>query len=71
MKGTGPWIWGGLLGLIGLLSLYISSHADSDFFYYGGLIAFGTCTGAIFYLIDKAFVKHAADSNKETSHDSS
>ena len=70
MRGTGPWIWGGLFGLISLLSLYISAHADSDLFYYSGLIVFGICTGAIFYLIDRAFLAPTSDQKKESSQDS-
>ena len=40
MQGTGKWIAGGVIGLIGVLGLFLSAHAHDATFYYVGLAVF-------------------------------
>ncbi len=55
MIGTGKWIAGGLLGLLGILGLFMSANAADAQFYYLGIGVFVTCVGAIMLMVHTSF----------------
>ncbi len=40
MEGMGKWIAGAVIGLIGVLGLFLAAHAHDDALYYAGLAVF-------------------------------
>ncbi|MGQ0675243.1 MAG: hypothetical protein ACT4N4_04045 [Rhodospirillales bacterium] len=59
MQGTGKWIAGGVIGLVGVLGLFLSASAHDATFYYLGLAVF-----ALAVLIVGAMVKRHYDMQK-------
>ena len=55
MDQIGTWIANGIVGVIGLLGLYVASRATDDTFYAMGLIVFVLAVAFIFYSIRRAF----------------
>ncbi len=55
MEGTGKWIAGGLIGLIGVLGLFVSAHAHSGAFYYAGLAVFISAVLILFAMLKRHF----------------
>lgn len=51
MGNTTSWIVGGLLALLGIVGLFLSSRAEDQIFYYTGLAFFGFAVLLIFRLI--------------------
>jgi len=51
----GKWVTGGIVGLIGILGLFVASRATDDTFYALSLIVFVIAVGVIFYMIRRAF----------------
>ena len=62
MQGTGKWIAGGVIGLIGVLGLFLSAYAHDATFYYVGLAVF-----VLSVLIVGAMVKRHFDM-QESAH---
>jgi hypothetical protein len=56
MEGTGKWIGGGIVGVIGILGLFLSAHAHGGTTYYLGIAVFVVAVLAI-----GAMVKHHFD----------
>jgi len=54
MNGTGKWIGGGLLTILGLLGLGVSAHSDDAPFALFGLLLFAFALVVIFRLITLA-----------------
>jgi len=55
MDQIGKWITNGIVGVIGLLGLFVASRATDDTFYAVGLIVFVLAVAFIFYSIRRAF----------------
>ena len=55
MDGTCKWIGGGVIGLIGILGLFLSAHAHDTTFYYLGLGIFIVAIVVIFFLMKRQF----------------
>lgn len=55
MDGTGKWVAGGVLGLLGIFGLLAASRAADSAFYYGGFIVFLAAVAVIFRMIGSAF----------------
>ena len=55
MDHIGKWITNGIVGVIGLLGLYVASRATDNTFYAMGLIVFVLAVAFIFYSIRRAF----------------
>lgn len=56
MKGTGAWVWCGLIGVMSIIALFVASRGgDNPVAYWGGLAYF--CLGVLFVLwhIKRAF----------------
>jgi hypothetical protein len=51
----GRWVTSGVIGLIGILGLFVASRATDDTFYSLGLIVFVIAVAVIFYMIRRAF----------------
>ena len=51
MEGTGKWVVGGLVGILGLLGLFAASNADDDNMYLVGLVFFVASIVFVFGLI--------------------
>jgi hypothetical protein len=55
MAGTDKWIWGGLVGVFGLIGLFVASNAAAGSVGYWGGLAFGTFAVLfIFFLVKQA-----------------
>jgi hypothetical protein len=55
MDHIGRWITNGIVGVIGILGLFVASRATDDIFYAMGLIVFVIAVAFIFYSIRRAF----------------
>jgi hypothetical protein len=57
MEGTGKWIWSGLVGLFGLVALYVSAQSGQQqpVGYYGGLAFFVFAVLFILMMIKTSF----------------
>jgi hypothetical protein len=55
MDHIGRWITNGIIGVIGILGLFVASRATDNTFYYLGLIVFVIAVAFIFYSIRRAF----------------
>ena len=55
MEGTGKWIAGGLIGLVGVLGLFVSAHAHAGAFYYAGLAVFILAVLIVFAMLKRHF----------------
>jgi hypothetical protein len=55
MQGTGKWIAGGLIGLVGVLALFLSAHAHGDGLYYAGLAVFILAVGVLFAMLKRHY----------------
>jgi hypothetical protein len=55
MDHIGRWVANVIVGVIGLLGLYVASRATDDTFYAMGLIVFVLAVAFIFYSIRRAF----------------
>lgn len=51
MSGVGPWLAGGLAGLLSFFGLFAASRAADSAFYVGGWLLFAGCLAYIFSLI--------------------
>jgi UDP-N-acetylmuramyl pentapeptide phosphotransferase/UDP-N-acetylglucosamine-1-phosphate transferase len=60
MEGTGAWILGGLIAMLGLIGLYFASHAVDGAIYYTGLLVF-----VFSVLFVMAQVKHHFDQEEK------
>jgi hypothetical protein len=67
MAGTGKWIVGGIVSLLGLIGLFLAANAKDDGIY---LFGFAVAAFAVFYVF--AAIKNAFDSaehrNAATAH---
>ncbi len=54
MDHIGRWVASGIVGVIGLLGLYVASRATDDIFYAMGLIVFVLAVAFIVYSIRRA-----------------
>lgn len=52
---TRQWIIGGVVGLFGILGLYVASRAADQVFYWLGLLVFAGCVLVIFLMIKRAY----------------
>ena len=55
MDNIGRWVTNGVIGLIGLLGLFVASRATDNTFYSLGLIVFAIAVAVIFFSIRRAF----------------
>lgn len=55
MDKIGTWVTNGIVGVIGLIGLFVASRAADHTFYYMGLIVFVVAVGVIFFSIRRAF----------------
>lgn len=56
MQGTGKWIMGGLMALMGLIGLFVAARGgDNPVAYYGGLGFFAFAVLVIMWWIKSAF----------------
>jgi hypothetical protein len=55
MQGTCKWIGGAIIGLIGILGLFLSAHAHGDTAYYLGLAIFVIAILAIGAMVKRHF----------------
>jgi hypothetical protein len=55
MDHIGRWVTNGIVGVIGILGLFVASRATDDIFYAMGLIVFVIAVAFIFYSIRRAF----------------
>ena len=55
MDQIGTWITNGIVGVIGILGLFVASRATDSTFYSLGLIVFVLAVAFIFYSIRRAF----------------
>ena len=55
MDQIGTWIANGIVGVIGILGLFVASRATDSTFYSLGLIVFALAVAFIFYSIRRAF----------------
>jgi FtsH-binding integral membrane protein len=55
LENLGKWITGGVIGVIGIIGLFVSSRAADNTFYYLGLIVFAVAIAVIFLMIRKGF----------------
>ncbi len=55
MEGTGKWIAGGLIGLVGVLGLFVSAHAHAGALYYSGLVVFALAVAILFAMLKRHF----------------
>ena len=55
MAGTGKWIVGGVVSLLGLIGLFLAANAKDDGIYLFGLILAGFAVLYVFAAIRKAF----------------
>lgn len=60
MDQIGTWITNGIVGVIGILGLFVASRATDSTFYSLGLIVFVLAVAFIFYSIRRAFDKASA-----------
>ncbi len=61
MAGTGKWIVGGLVGLIGVFGLFAAAHAVDPGFYLFGLLLFAFAVLFVFAQIRSAFDQAEAE----------
>ncbi len=55
MAGTDKWIWGGVVGVIGFVGLFVASYSDAGTPGYGGGLAISTLAILIvFFLVKRA-----------------
>lgn len=50
-----PWVVGGLVGLVGVLALFVAARAHEDFLAYGGVVVFALAVLFLFRLIGRAY----------------
>ena len=56
MKESGVWIWSGLVGVMGVIALYVASRGgDNPVAYWGGLAFFALGVLFIFWQIKRGF----------------
>ena len=55
MQGTGNWIFGGLVGVLGLVGLMVAAHAEGEVFYWAGIALFVSATGFVMATIKAGF----------------
>jgi hypothetical protein len=55
MDHIGKWVTNGIVGVIGLLGLFVASRATDNTFYSLGLIVFVIAVAVIFFSIRRAF----------------
>lgn len=55
MGTVGKWILSGVVGLLGLLGLFVAEGAHSGPVYYAGLLLFAVAVGFIMYQIRRAY----------------
>lgn len=55
MEGTGKWIAGGAIGLVGVLALFVSAHAHGGGLYYAGIAVFILAVVIIFAMLKRHF----------------
>ena len=60
MDQIGTWIANGIVGVIGILGLFVASRATDSTFYSLGLIVFALAVAFIFYSIRRGFDKAGA-----------
>ena len=60
MQGTGSWILGGIVGLIGIFGLFLAANAVDGGIYYFGLLLFAFAVLFVFSLIRRGFDEREA-----------
>ncbi len=55
MGTVGKWILSGVVGLLGLLGLFVAAGAHSGPVYYAGLLLFVVAVGFVMYQIKRAY----------------
>ncbi len=55
MEGSCKWIAGGVIGLIGILGLFLSAHAHDTTFYWLGIGVFLVAMAVIFFMMKRQF----------------
>lgn len=55
MEGSGKWIAGGAIGLVGILGLFLSAQAHDATFYWLGIGIFLVAMAVIFFMVKRQF----------------
>jgi len=55
VQGTESWIFGGLVGLLGLIGLLVAAHAHGEVFYWAGIALFVFSTLLVMATIKTSF----------------
>lgn len=55
MEGSGKWIAGGLIGLVGIMGLFVSAHAHAGAMYYAGLAVFVLAVLILFAMLKRHY----------------
>lgn len=66
MSETAQWIIGGIIGLVGILGLYVAAHADAPDWYWIGLAVFAVAVAIIFYMVRRACDRADAERGRRT-----
>lgn len=63
MEGSCKWIAGGVIGLVGILGLFLSANAHDTTFYYLGIGIFLVAMAVVFFMVKRQF-----DLSESASH---
>ena len=66
MQGTGIWVLGGLVGIIGIVGLLLAAHAEEGPIYIVGLIVFGLAIAVDGWLIKRGYDRAAGAGSAQT-----
>jgi hypothetical protein len=64
MNGISNWILGGATAILGIVGLYVASHAHDEVGYYGGLIFFIFAVGLILFQVKRGFDRLERESER-------
>jgi hypothetical protein len=59
VQGTANWIVGGLVGILGLIGLFVAAHAHGEAFYWAGIALFVFAAGFVMATIKTGFDRQA------------
>jgi hypothetical protein len=70
MSGADKWIWCGLVGIMGVLGLYVASRGGpaEAVAYFGGLLFFAFCVLFILYHVNSALDKSTKRDHQHRAH---
>ncbi|HXV26092.1 MAG TPA: hypothetical protein VED46_17780 [Alphaproteobacteria bacterium] len=64
MNGVGDWILGGATAVLGIIGLFVASHAHDEVGYYGGLLFFIFAVGLILFQVKRRYDRLEQESER-------